>query len=134
MNNYTILGTQPNKDSDSLDLIIKINENDLVSSHVKKWSRERKINTSDPYKQFLKVMEELGELSEAMAKNKPVDIVDGFGDVLVTLEILNQQLNERKVIDQDLHSCYKIAYEEIKNRKGKMINGLFVKESDLGGD
>lgn len=34
-------------------------------------------------------------------------------------------------LDLDVTECLGIAYEEIKNRKGKMINGTFVKEEDL---
>ena len=34
-------------------------------------------------------------------------------------------------LDLDVTECLSIAYEEIKNRKGKMVNGTFVKEEDL---
>ncbi|WP_416340717.1 helix-turn-helix domain-containing protein [Streptococcus salivarius] len=34
-------------------------------------------------------------------------------------------------LDLDVTECLSIAYEEIKNRKGKMVNGTFIKESDL---
>lgn len=49
----------------------------------------------------------------------------GIGDTLVTIIVLAHQL------DLDVTECLSIAYEEIKNRKGKMINGTFVKEEDL---
>ena len=48
-----------------------------------------------------------------------------LGDVLVTLTISANQLGT------DLETCLQIAYDKIKNRKGKTINGNFVKESDL---
>ena len=50
---------------------------------------------------------------------------DAIGDTLVTIIVLAHQL------DLDVTECLSIAYEEIKNRKGKMVNGTFVKEEDL---
>lgn len=95
------------------------------------WAKARGIDKADPKGQFLKVVEELGELAEGMAKDKPAQIVDSFGDVLVTLIILNQQLINNGVIEQGIIECLASAYDEIKNRKGEMVNGVFVKEEDL---
>ena len=50
---------------------------------------------------------------------------DAIGDTLVTIIVLAHQL------DLDVTECLSIAYEEIKNRKGKMVNGTFIKEEDL---
>ena len=50
---------------------------------------------------------------------------DGIGDTVVTLIILAQQH------DMTLQECLQYAYDEIKGRKGKTINGTFIKESDL---
>ena len=49
----------------------------------------------------------------------------GIGDVVVTLIILAMQN------DMDLYECLNFAYDEIKGRTGKMVNGVFVKSSDL---
>ena len=54
--------------------------------------------------------------------------MDAVGDVMVVLTILCQQ------IGISLIDSYAIAYETIKNRKGKTVNGVFVKEADLNGD
>ncbi|EON84621.1 pyrophosphatase [Staphylococcus epidermidis 36-1] len=43
----------------------------------------------------------------------------------MTLIILAQQHN------MSLEECLQCAYEEIKGRTGKMINGTFVKDEDL---
>ncbi|MDG0921657.1 hypothetical protein P6Y11_12995, partial [Enterococcus faecalis] len=59
------------------------------------------------------------------ARNNENDLRDGIGDVVVTLIILAMQNN------MDLYECLNQAYSEIKNRKGKMVNGVFVKEADL---
>lgn len=90
------------------------------------WAYERNIvNAKNTHKQFMKVTEELGELAEGINKDNQGQIKDSLGDILVTLIILAQDLNF------DLLDCLNSAYNVIKNRKGKTINGVFVKESDL---
>jgi len=73
-------------------------------------------------KQFMKLVEEVGELSNAMLKDKKEEIIDALGDIQVVLTILAKQL------DLDLDECLKSAYNQIKNRKGKTINGTFIKD------
>lgn len=74
---------------------------------------------------MLKLAEEFGELAQGMAKNKPDQISDSIGDMYVVMTILSMQLG------LNIGDCIKDAYDEIKDRKGKMINGVFVKEQDL---
>ena len=93
--------------------------NDLVL----KWADERGLlKAENAPRQMLKLMEEVGELAGAMAKNKPGDIVDAIGDIQVVLIILSKQLGI------DYKECLIYAYNEIKERKGKLINGVFVKD------
>jgi len=73
-------------------------------------------------KQMLKVMEEVGELASAVAKKNEDATIDAIGDVLVTIIILSYQL------ELNPWECMETAYEEIKNRKGKTIDGVFIKE------
>jgi len=73
-------------------------------------------------KQMLKVMEEVGELASAVAKKNEDATIDAIGDVLVTIIILSYQL------ELNPWECLETAYEEIKNRKGKTIDGVFIKE------
>ena len=75
--------------------------------------------------QFIKVTEELGELAEGINKGKPNQIKDSLGDVLVTLILLAEDLN------LNLLDCLNSAWNEIKDRKGEVKDGSFVKESDL---
>ena len=90
------------------------------------WAYERNIiDVKKTPKQFMKVTEELGELAEGINKDNQGQIEDSLGDILVTLIILSRDLNV------DLLDCLRGAYNVIKNRKGKTINGVFVKESDL---
>lgn len=76
-------------------------------------------------KQFMKVTEELGELAEGINKDNQGQIEDSLGDILVTLIILSRDLNV------DLLDCLRGAYDVIKDRTGKTVNGVFVKEEDL---
>ena len=75
--------------------------------------------------QFMKVVEELGELAEGINKGKPEEVKDSLGDVLVTLILLAEDLN------LNLLDCLNSAWNEIKDRKGEVKDGSFVKESDL---
>lgn len=92
---------------------------------VEEWAREKNLDIAEPEKQMLKVVEEVGEVAAALARNNKNDLRDGIGDVVVTLVILAIQN------DMDLYECLNQAYNEIKDRKGKNVNGVFVKESDL---
>lgn len=98
--------------------------NELVKL-IEKWAREKNLDIAEPEKQMLKVVEEVGEVAAALARNNKNDLRDGIGDVVVTLVILAMQN------DMDLYECLNQAYNEIKDRKGKNVNGVFVKESDL---
>lgn len=92
---------------------------------VEEWSENKNLHEADSSKQFLKVTEEVGEVAAALARNDEYMLRDGIGDVVVTLIILAQQN------DMDLYECLQAAYDEVKGRKGKTVNGVFVKESDL---
>ena len=93
--------------------------------NIQNWVSDRNLETQDPRIQMCKTMEELGELANAINKGNKADAMDGIGDVVVTLICISMQLGV------DFNECLNIAYNEIKDRKGKMINGMFVKEVDL---
>lgn len=92
---------------------------------IKEWFAERNLNKADPTKQMLKFIEEVGELASAMVRSDKSRIVDAIGDIQVVLIGLSMQL------DLDSVKCLEAAYEEIKYRKGRMVDGVFVKEEDL---
>jgi len=98
---------------------------EMLTYRIKAWAEKRNLDTADPNKQILKLGEEFGELCEGLAKNKPEDVQDAIGDMYVVLTILSMQLG------LNIEECIAGAYNEIKNRKGQMVNGVFVKESDL---
>ncbi|WKK68308.1 MazG-like family protein [Brochothrix thermosphacta] len=92
---------------------------------IEQWATDRNLHTADPNKQMLKLMEETGELASAMARSNDALTKDAVGDIVVVLTVLCTQLNI------SVEECIQIAYDEIKDRKGKMINGVFIKEADL---
>ena len=96
-----------------------------ITGQIEQWAIDRGLHNADPSKQMLKLMEEVGELAEGLAKDKPDAVQDAIGDAYVVLTILSMQLG------MDIRQCVKMAYDEIKDRKGRMVNGVFVKESDL---
>ena len=96
-----------------------------ITELIKKWAIDRGIQSGNPEAQMVKLLEEAGELASGINKNKLDLIIDSIGDVYVVLVILCMQLG------LDINDCIRVAYYEIKDRKGKMINGTFVKEEDL---
>lgn len=92
---------------------------------IRAWAAARNlIDGSTPVAQMLKLLEEAGELAAAIAKGRPADARDGVGDVVVVLTILSAQLGF------SIEDAIAAAYEEIKDRKGRMVDGVFIKEAD----
>jgi len=98
-----------------------------LDESVKKWAENKGLHNPDSSKQFLKVTEEVGEVAAALARNDMHELKDGIGDVVVTLIILAMQNG------MTLEECLQQAYNEIADRKGQMVNGVFIKQSDLEG-
>ena len=104
--------------------------------NIKKWAEDRNIiKGSTPIKQHDKLVEEVLELRDAIVALKfcrmqdiPYvrnEIKDAIGDCTVCL------INLAAMHDMDFVDCVQSAYDEIKDRKGMMIDGKFVKQSDL---
>ena len=90
---------------------------------IKQWASDRDlIEGSTPWKQLIKLAEEVGELGDGLRRNNIAEIKDAIGDIQVVLAVMCAQLG----IDVD--ECREIAWNEIKDRKGKMVDGMFVKE------
>lgn len=90
------------------------------------WAEERNlVKGSDPFRQMVKLMEELGELANGIARQDKIKIEDSFGDMLVIMTIITRQLG------LSLTASANLAWHEIKDRKGRMIDGVFIKEADL---
>ena len=89
-------------------------------SKIMKWHEDRNlIEGSTDKDQVLKLQQELGELSDSVCKQK--DMKDDLGDMMVIM------LNIMRRNNLTMEECLETAYIDIKDRKGKMIDGIFVK-------
>lgn len=109
---------------------------DLIKN-VEQWFVDRNLVSLDGTGQLAKLQEEVDELKEAFWKQVPTnghDIgyrceeEDAVGDIMV---VLIGYCMQRGI---DINEALQLAYSEIKDRKGKVINGVFVKEADLKGE
>lgn len=99
---------------------------DNMVSLIKTWHHDRNlIEGSTDKDQVLKLMQELGELSDSVCKGK--DIRDDLGDMLVVMINIMERNN------LTMTECLEVAWDDIKDRKGRMVDGIFVKEEDLNG-
>ena len=90
---------------------------------IRKWASNRGLyKGGDSKTQALKLVEEVGETCKAILKNDQAEIEDGIGDCVVVLTNLAHLCNT------DIEHCIELAYNEIKDRKGKMDNGTFKKD------
>ena len=95
----------------------------IYEEKIIQWHYDRNlIEDSTDKDQYMKLIQEMGELSDNICKGK--DIRDDCGDIMVVL--IN--IMERNNIG--LEECLEVAYNDIKDRKGKMVDGVFVKEGD----
>jgi NTP pyrophosphatase (non-canonical NTP hydrolase) len=94
---------------------------DLLAHNIEKWAVVRGLDKANPRDQFLKVVEEVGEIAASMARGKQDELKDAIGDVFVTITILAMQNG------MSINECVEAAYAEIKGRTGKMVNGVFIK-------
>ena len=93
---------------------------------IRTWASDKGIYKSgDSKTQYIKLMEEAGELAEALLKNDETEVIDAIGDMVVVLT------NLAKLRGHNIEDCVISAYNVIKDREGKMINGTFVKKNNL---
>lgn len=96
---------------------------------IREWAQEKGIvDNGDVKTQALKLVEEVGELAKAILKDDIPEIEDGIGDCGVVLTNLAKLVAKKYGIETSFESCVNGAYLVIKNRKGRMIEGTFVKD------
>lgn len=107
-----------------------------LKTKVEEWAKDKDLlHEENAEKQFMKFIEEVFEFKSEMdvyfdgaetlkSLNKEY-MEDEMGDIFVTLIVLCNQLGI------DCVECLEMAYEKISKRKGKTVNGLFIKEEDL---
>jgi NTP pyrophosphatase (non-canonical NTP hydrolase) len=87
------------------------------------WAQQKGIfEKGTPIAQCNKTSEEVEELFDAIINNDKAEIIDALGDILVTI-IIQAEMQGLKLTE-----CLESAYNVIAKRKGKMIDGTFVKE------
>lgn len=115
-----------------------------VKELVLEWADDKDLlHEENADKQFMKFIEEIFEFKtefdylcrigqspeEVYSDYEQVETQENMdlemGDIFVTLIILCEQL------EIDPVRCLDMAYEKISKRKGKTINGTFVKSEDL---
>jgi phosphoribosyl-ATP pyrophosphohydrolase len=90
---------------------------------IRTWANDRGLyDGGDTKTQALKLVEEVGETCRAILKEDYVEITDGIGDCVVVLT------NLAELHGVSIEECIDAAYREIKNRKGKMVNGTYKKD------
>lgn len=94
----------------------------MQTEQIIKWAKARNIAGQEcaPY-QLGKVMEEVGEMAGAYLKKDRVALRDGIGDSFVTLIIFAAQNGFTP------EECLDAAWQEIKDRTGKTVDGTFIK-------
>lgn len=97
--------------------------NELIRN-VTDWHYARNlIGGSSDKDQFLKLLQECGELSDNICKGR--NVADDIGDIMVVL------INIAERNGLSLERCLSVAWNDIKDRRGRMVDGVFVKEGDL---
>ena len=98
----------------------------MLIARVEDWGVEKGLigDKANPDRQMLKLIEEVGETARALAYGDQEGLKDGIGDCVVVLIILAAQNN------MTLLECMDAAWDEIKDRTGKLEDGLFKKDGD----
>lgn len=92
-----------------------------LESNIVQWHRDRNlIEGATDKDQVCKLIQEVGELSDNVCKGQ--DVTDDIGDCIVVL------INIAERNGLSLQECMQEAYDDIKDRKGRMVDGIFVKE------
>tara|TARA_R110001592_G_scaffold55234_2_gene168868 strand:- start:252 stop:1088 length:837 start_codon:yes stop_codon:yes gene_type:complete len=91
---------------------------------IRHWAGTRGLySKGDTKTQYLKLMEEAGELGRAILKDDKTELVDAIGDMVVVLTNLSELAGYK------IEDCIDVAYKVISTRTGKMVNGTFVKNT-----
>ena len=111
--------------SEFLESKVEVPSN-TVYDDIRAWAKAKGIYKSgDARTQYVKLMEEAGELAQAILKNDEPEVIDAIGDMVVVLT------NLAKLRGHNIEDCITSAYNVIKSRTGKMVDGTFVKSENL---
>ena len=104
--------------------VIKCSKKPLkMFENIRQWAEERGLyDKGNSHTQYVKLQEEAGELAKALLENDKPEVIDAIGDMVVVLT------NLAHLQGVHIETCVAEAYKVISKRKGKMINGTFVKD------
>ena len=98
-------------------------EDDAMFSRIREWAQDRGLyDKGNAHTQYVKLQEEAGELAKALLKEDKPEIIDAIGDMVVVLT------NLAHLEGVHIETCINTAYKVISKRKGRMLNGTFVKD------
>jgi NTP pyrophosphatase (non-canonical NTP hydrolase) len=107
-----------------VDLFTHMSKYKTMERNVEKWAMDKGIlEKATTFAQAIKTAEEAQELIVAIHDNNVEEIKDAIGDILVTIII------QAKMQGMSVEDCLESAYNVIKSRTGKMVNGQFVKDA-----
>ena len=90
---------------------------------IRTWAKDRGLyDKGDIKTQYIKLMEETGEIGRAILKEDTEEVIDGIGDAVVVLT------NLAELVGVPIEDCMQQAYNVISKRTGKMVNGTFKKD------
>ena len=90
---------------------------------IREWAANRGLyEMGDSKTQYIKLQEEAGELAKALLSNDKAEVIDAIGDMVVVLT------NLAHLEGVHIETCINTAYKVISKRKGRMLNGTFVKD------
>ena len=96
-----------------------------TTKNIISWGYDRNIiGGSTPKDQLCKLVQELGEVSEAICKEDRENLIQELGDMYVIMTMIAEML------DLNIPECAEAAYKKIAPRKGVMFDGVFIKETD----
>lgn len=94
-----------------------------IFDKIREWAEERGLyDKGDVKTQTVKLFEEAGELARGVVKKDQELLIDSIGDCVVVLT------NLAHLAGYSIEYCIHHAYDEIKDRKGGMSNGTFIKD------
>jgi NTP pyrophosphatase (non-canonical NTP hydrolase) len=96
---------------------------DALTQNIEKWAQDCNLfDEGNKLTQGLKLVEEFGELAAALLRGKNIE--DHAGDMFVVLVILT------RLAGTTMSKSVAVAYDEIKDRRGVMLDGVFIKSTD----
>lgn len=98
---------------------------DCLTKKINAWAEKNRVNTLSTRSELLKVVEEVGEISSALSRNRRDEVIDAIGDTYISL------VNFATSSGVDIADCIECAYENIKDREGKIVGDSFIKSEDL---